>query len=519
MIETLFKNQIKIDEHLNAPLLNEREVFITLKKDKNRCLRSLQMTADYLLFAVKYLNLSEKKPKIIKLEEIIACQNDWKDKKFWFYVSTTVQWIDSLHCLDLKYNDDSIIFNQFSTICFYKIRYLTYPLYKERMAYLEYLKLQGMSFSTLREYAEMQLHIVDMLDLNGVVTSDDITGAIATKCEIAKEQVVPLSSKWSKTFHAVANGWLKYASILEVKQKELPKGAHFVKEYLMWALEAKGLANVTLKGRERELLCFLSFIQNSTPLKDIKLDTIDGYFSYRHSCGCNRRSISTIASTLRDFLGYAHNQGWCINIAGGIRHPKDFSLDTLPYGPSWDTVQKLVTHYGTSDPRGKRNTAIITIIAIYGLRSSEVANLRLKDIDWDKNKIYLKRAKRGGFQAFPLLPEAGNLIADYIRHGRNNVLGREQLFLTLFMPYKKLSMACIYRIISQAYSKIGAKIRHRGGHSLRHACASHIINSGGTLKAVSDLLGHKLLDTTRIYAKIDLANLRKVAVIKWEGVL
>jgi len=320
-------------------------------------------------------------------------------------------------------------------------------------------------------------------------------------------------------FHSVAIKWFKYAGILNENKKDLPKNVNFVEEYTKWAAEVKGLSHITLEGRSRELLCFLSFIQNGTPFKEISLDTIDSYIRYRHGCGCNRRSIATIVTTLRDFLRYTHNQGYCENISGGIRHPKIFSLETLPYAPSWDTVRELVTHYGTSDARGRRNTAIIAMMAMYGLRSSEVANLRLRDIDWDKNKIYLNRAKRGGLQSFTLLHEAGDLITDYIEHGRNNTLGRENLFLTLYVPFKKLSKSCIYFIISQAYGKIETDIKHKGGHSLRHACASHIINTGGTLKDVSDLLGHKSLDTTRIYAKIDLINLRKVADLKWEGVL
>lgn len=519
MIKTLFQDKIKIQEHLSSPLLKERIAFISLKKDKGRCLRSLQMTADHLLFAVKNLNLSKNNLRIVNLEEIIACRDVWKDKKFSFYVSTIVQWLDSMHCLDPAYNDDSIIFNQFSTVCFYKIRYLTYPFYEERLAYIEHLQLQGMSFSSLREYALMQLQIVDMLDLNGIVTKEDISKNIAAKQMIAKEAGESLSSKWRNTFHAVAIGWLKHAGILDMSRKDLPKDANLVEDYIQWAFEAKGLANTTLEGRERELLRFLSFIQNSISFKEIKLGTIDDYIRYRHSCGCNRRTIATIVTTLRDFLRYTHYQGWCNNIAGGIRYPKVYSLETLPYAPSWETVQKLIAHYGTSDARGKRNTAIIAIMVIYGLRTSEVSNLRLEDIDWDKNQIYLKRAKKGGLQAFPLLPEAGNLIADYIGHGRNNTLGREDLFLTLFIPYKKLSRSCIYQIVSQSYSKIDSDIRHKGGHSLRHACASHIINTGGTLKDVSDLLGHRLFDTTRIYAKIDLINLRKVADMIWEGVL
>ena len=353
MIETLFQNQIKIQEHLGAPLLNEREAFITLKKDKGRCLRSLQMTADYLLFAVKNLNLGESMPRIAKLEEIIACRAVWKDKKFWFYVSTTVQWLDSMHCLDPAYNDDSIIFNQFSTVCFYKIRYLTYPLYKERLAYIEHLQLQGMSFSGLHEYALMQLHIVDMLDLNGAVTREDISRIIATKEEAAKEAGGSLSPKWRKTFHAVAIGWLKHAGILDMRRKNLPKEANLVKEYIKWAFEAKGLANATLEGRERELSCFLSFIQDGMSFKEVKLDTIDSYIRYRHSCGCNRRSIATIVTTLRDFLGYAHNQGWCNNIAGGIRHPKVFSLETLPYAPSWDAYSGDIRFFVISGAPGR----------------------------------------------------------------------------------------------------------------------------------------------------------------------
>ncbi|MDD2315667.1 MAG: tyrosine-type recombinase/integrase, partial [Proteiniphilum sp.] len=391
--------------------------------------------------------------------------------------------------------------------------------YEERLAYINYLQREGMSFSGLHEYAQMQLHIVDMLDLNGTVTREEISGIVTTKQGAAKEAGGSLSPKWSSTFRAVATGWLKYAGMLDEKRKDLPRDANLVKKYVQWAIEAKGLAHATLEGRERELSCFLSFIQNGLSFKEIKLDTIDSYIRYRHGCGCNRRSIATIATTLRDFLGYAYNQGWCSNIAGGIRHPKVFYLETLPYAPSWDTVQELVAHYGTSDAKGKRNTAIIAMMAIYGLRSSEVVNLRLKDMDWDKNQIYLKRAKRGGLQAFPLLPETGNLIADYIRHGRKNTLGREELFLTLFAPYKKLTGSCIYYIVSQSYSKTETGVRHKGGHSLRHACASHIINNGGTLKDVSDLLGHRLLDTTRTYAKVDLVNLRKVADLKWEGVL
>ncbi len=98
-----------------------------------------------------------------------------------------MQWLESMHCLDPVYNDKNIIFNRFSTVCFYKIRYLTYPLYEERLAYINHLQLQGLSFNSLHEYAQMQLHIVDMLDLNRAVTREEISEIIAAKQEAAKD--------------------------------------------------------------------------------------------------------------------------------------------------------------------------------------------------------------------------------------------------------------------------------------------------------------------------------------------
>ena len=189
-----------------------------------------------------------------------------------------------------------------------------------------------------------------------------------------------------------------------------------------------------------------------------------------------------------------------------MRHPKQFSLETLPSAPSWETVNVLVKHYGTSDAGGKRNTAII---AIYGMRSSEVANLKLKDIDWDKELIYLHRAKRGGLQSFPLMAEVGNLIADYLRNGRNNELCRENLFLTLCMPYKNISKDCIYNIVSKAYRSLDVSVKHKGGHFLRHACASHLINNGSSLKVYSmvqrrEIKGEKVPSDEKIFSIYEL---------------
>lgn len=122
-------------------------------------------------------------------------------------------------------------------------------------------------------------------------------------------------------------------------------------------------------------------------------------------------------------------------------------------------------------------------------------------------------------QAFPLDRTVAGLLSDYLLNGRKNTMGREHLFLALCMPYEAITRGVVYNLVASAYRGLDIKIRHRGGHSLRHACASHLVNNGGTLKDASDLLGHRLFDTTRIYAKVDLKRLHEVAKMDWEGLL
>lgn len=520
MIETLFQIKGKAEAHMSAPLLQERESFLAKKQAEGNGLRSLQMTADQLLFATLHLPLTNE-TAMVELPSLLALQSAYNGPKSNFLVSTVVQWLEDMERLDPKFNDQSILFNRFSTVCHYKMRYLTYPFYEERLSYLEALKSQGMSYNCLHEYAWMQLIIIDRLCLKGrdSVCESDIERVLTERAaEDCSKGHVP-SQKWIKTFRAVAHGWLSYTGILRKERKPNPPEHEVVLNYVQWARDNKGLADATLKSREQELKYFMSFIQSRNGLKSISLEHVDEYLVYRHNCGCCRRTMATIVTTLRDFLRYVVAANQCYIVPDAIKAPRQFTMETLPSAPSWDDVERLVGYYGTFDVRGRRNTAIMALMAVYGLRSSEVANLRLHDIDWDKGNIYLRRAKRGGMQAFPLDQTVAGLITDYLLKGRNNTMGRDHIFLALCMPYDAITRGVVYNLVANAYKGLDIKIRHRGGHSLRHACASHLVNHGGTLKDVSDLLGHRLLDTTRIYAKIDLKHLQEVAEMEWEGLL
>lgn len=505
---------------MNAPLLREREQFLVKKQSEGNGIRSLQMTADQLLFATLHLSLDDEHTTV-SLSEILAMQHNYDGPKSNFLVSTVTQWLNDMGRLDSRYNDSSILFNRFSSICHYRMRYLTYPFYEERHSYLKSLEAQGMSFNRLHEYAWMQLAIIDRLSLaeRDHVCESDIDKVIhdRTAEDLSKGRTPSL--KWIKTFRAVAYGWLSYIGILNREQKSNLLEYNAMCDYIQWARDSKGLADATLIDRRRELKLFMSFVQSKGGLTFLSLEHVDEYLCYRHNSGCARRTMATIVTTLRDFLRYGIARDLCSIIPDAIKAPRQFSMETLPSAPSWDEVERIVGYYGLSDARGRRNTAIMALMAVYGMRSSEVANLRLHDIDWNKERIYLRRAKRGGMQAFPLDKTVAGLITGYLLEGRNNAMARDYLFLALCTPYEKITRGVIYNLVARAYKGLEIHVRHRGGHSLRHACASHLVNNGGTLKETSDLLGHHLLDTTRIYAKVDLSHLYEVSKMEWEGLL
>lgn len=202
-----------------------------------------------------------------------------------------------------------------------------------------------------------------------------------------------------------------------------------------------------------------------------------------------------------------------------LKSPKLFSLENLPLSPNWEDIQRLVDYYDGTKPRDIRNKAIMVIFVVYGIRCSELENITLRDVDWKNDAIYLHRAKRCRPQILPLLPIVGNALIKYITEIRRNDLSREYLFLDLVAPFTKVKRTTVYNVVASAYKALDIKLNHIGPHSIRHACASHLVNSGCTLKEVSDLLGHSQLDTTRIYAKVDMVNLCKVAEMNWEGLL
>jgi len=173
-------------------------------------------------------------------------------------------------------------------------------------------------------------------------------------------------------------------------------------------------------------------------------------------------------------------------------------------------VQEILDATAGDRPIAIRDHAILMLLAVYGVRSGEVARLQLTDIEWQRETITFTRSKMAGTHSFPLSPSVGAAIIRYLKEVRPKSL-HPQVFLTRRAPVGPISNGAMWAVVSRQLRERAPSLKHHGPHSLRHACATHLINQGLSLKEIGDHLGHRAVEATRIYAKVDLARLRDVA--------
>jgi integrase len=151
------------------------------------------------------------------------------------------------------------------------------------------------------------------------------------------------------------------------------------------------------------------------------------------------------------------------------------------------------------------------LFAIYGLRASEVAGLRLEHLDWEHDQLHVPRAKRRETQVYPLLPSVRHALIRYLRKVRRRPSDHREVFLTLRPPFQPISTSGLYHVAAHRLKALGVRTAHHGPHSLRHACAARLVDDGVSLKEIGDHLGHRSMSATRTYTKVDLRALREVA--------
>jgi integrase/recombinase XerD len=316
----------------------------------------------------------------------------------------------------------------------------------------------------------------------------------------------------------IAADWLRFLGRLQEPTPKSPPFESLIDDFSAWMTAARGLSSVTISNYCWHAAQFLqSRADRHQSLADVQASDIDAFLSSLGNKGWCRVSMAACTKALKAFFRYAEQRSWCRSMtAAAIQEPRLFSLDNLPSGPSWDEVNRMIGSLATEKPRDIRDRAIIMLFALYGLRSGEVARLRLEDVDWEAGRLSIYRSKQRRPQTYPLTAVVGHAIIRYLRTVRQQSSHR-QVFLTIKAPVCPISTGGLYNIVSRCIANAHVKTKRHGPHALRHACAMHLVSGGLSLKEIGDHLGHRSSSATRVYAKVNLPQLRLVADVDLGG--
>jgi len=266
------------------------------------------------------------------------------------------------------------------------------------------------------------------------------------------------------------------------------------------------------------------FPSTQKPLKVSNTNTFSGFIgsssvklgitSYVHnfvgkSAYYQKRELDEI----KKFLSYCFVQGFISQeLDNSFPHIKAVKESQIPSVYSRSEIKELLFYFSTADSKTKlRDYAIVLLIALYGLRSIDIAKLNFSELDFDSSTISLVQSKTRNSINHQLLAHVGNAVIEYLLNERPEA--KSQLIFLTFKG-KGLSSKTISNIVRKGFinNEIDIGKRRHGSHSLRHSLASNLINQGNSIFTISNVLGQTSATTARLYAKVDISKLKQCAL-------
>lgn len=281
--------------------------------------------------------------------------------------------------------------------------------------------------------------------------------------------------------------------------------------------DAKGLAAGTRSGRILIVgrLLRQKFKGRAVDIAKLRPDDVRLFLANQLDAHRTPSNASHVAASLRCYFRYRSTCGDRVGtLTAVISSPAHWKLASLPRALKSDEVERLLNSF-TADLRSpKRGYAIVRCALDLGLRSCEIAHLMLNDIDWRAGTVVLKGTKSRRQDILPLPMATGQALAEYLQHERSTTKN-PGVFVRRMPPYDQpISASAIQKVIHRAYRRID--LPYSGSHALRHTLACRLVENGSSLKEIADVLRHRSLSTTLIYAKLDTSKLSTVP-LPWPG--
>lgn len=391
------------------------------------------------------------------------------------------------------------------------------PLAEERLAFLAHLARQGMSRWALQKFAFHTLEGAQALRLaerpHETIAAAEVEQQASRWAQRGRRTSQPSNPPLARQrFICHVTQWLQFLGRWQAPPPQPSPSAEHLAAFARYLQDERDLSPTTIRRYCRTARHFLHGLGAAAgDLHEISISQIDAALSaLMGQDRYVRVTIRSLAQDVRAFFRYAEGRGWCRKgLAEAIKGPRIFAQQSLPTGPSWDDVRRLLAQTEGDDPRAVRDRAILMLLAVYGLRAGEVNRLRLEDFDWARAVLSVHGSKTRRVRTYPLTRPVGDAVLRYLKDVRPRSPHR-QVFLTLRAPIRPLRQA-LWAIVAKRLRSLDLDLPHYGPHALRHACATHLLGEGLSLKEIGDHLGHTdHQQATRIYAKVDLLGLREV---------
>lgn len=312
---------------------------------------------------------------------------------------------------------------------------------------------------------------------------------------------------------------LRTAGVIAAPVKGVGDPAYYsiVQAFRQYLVCQRNLASSTIHSYLDTVVHFLSqrFGIQSPNLDALCAQDVTGFMlqqARRYSTG----HTQLIASALRSFFRFLFQQAMITtDLAQCVPTPARRRLSTLPKFINAEDVERLLHSVDQQTPKGRRNYAVLQLLARLGLRAGEVAILNLDDLDWDVGELIVC-GKGGRRDRLPLPYEVGQALTNYLRDGRPSCSTR-RVFVRLRAPQRGfVNGQAVGTIVRRALAQAGLNPALKGAHLLRHSLATRLLRNGASLAEISQLLRHRNLNTTQIYAKVDETALSALAP-PWPG--
>jgi site-specific recombinase XerD len=288
-------------------------------------------------------------------------------------------------------------------------------------------------------------------------------------------------------------------------------------EFAQWLAEQRGLAQQGIDDLAAEARRFLAWYGERAAPCDLQALTstdLDAYLQVR-AASLKRVSRKSLVQRLRCFLRFVHaTERTPLDFANCVKAPTLYAFESIPSALSMPQIDAVIrTCREDSSAIGLRDHAIVLLLATYGLRAGEVVRLRLDDIDWRNDRLYVRHSKTGEHSVLPLLPEVGSALLAYLRRGRPTTASRE-VFIRGRAPYRGfVEGSSLYTPINRRLDAAGVKTSGKHGpHAFRHARAVSLLRSGVPPKVIGDVLGHRSASSVKAYLKLASDELRDVVL-------